>query len=219
MMKIKPFLPAILMITLSVVLLLAVGLTSFLNWQKEQALLLESEKKLATLNGRKEALDRLATAGSSLANLQSLVDGVLASDPSVPIVMDQVQQIAAETGVSVIALQFSGSVSEVKVQASVSGPYASVQNFLQSVENSGRLLLVTALHFTSAGASSQNGASVTATLDITNPYFSGNVDPTTDITKLLSPEFSNLTKTLSAYKIYAPRVGTGSVGKSNPFLK
>lgn len=233
--KIKPYLLSASLLVGSILLFLAIGLTSFFGWQEQQSLLSQTNIRLADLTARKAAIDKLNSSSISLSQLGTLANGILADESSAPVVMDQVQQIAAENGVSVVALQFSGNSSStsdslgnsVKLQVSVSGPYENVKNFLKSIESSGRLLLVTSLHFSSEVSAAvstpatpvQGGSAVTATLDIVNPYFSGKVDKTVDITKLVLPEFSTLANKLSSYRVYVPRVGQGAIGKQNPFLK
>lgn len=233
--KIKPYLSSVIMVSLAIILLVGVGLTCYFNWQEQSKILQGAKTRLEALTAKKASLDKLTSSSGSSLQLETLVNGVLVNESSVPVVMDQIQQIAGETGVTVVALQFSGSSvastaagtgNSIKLQASVSGPYQSVQSFLRSIESSGRLLLVSSLKFSSdiaqissAGPVAQNGSYVTATLDINNPYFSGTVDPNADITALLAPEFTNLAKVIQNYKIYSPQISNGAVGKDNPFQK
>jgi len=230
--KIKPYWLGLAFLGAALLITGLATVTSLLSWQQNLTEMASAQAELDTLTSRKNALDKLLSSKVALSQDKELLDAVLASDPSVPIVMTQVQQIASGTGVALTALQFSevSAAKEVttgksiKLQASVGGPYTSIQNFLHEVENSGRLLMVDSLRFAASVAKSNptaggGSAEVTATLSINSPYFDevGVEVANTNVLDLISPEFTKLIATLKTYRIYSTVVDESGVGKSNPF--
>jgi len=215
---IKPYSLGLVLVAVGLIILLAGG-GLLLSWQTEQTALDSVKAQVAVLEEKKAALDRLVAAKIPLGTYEATINGVLVDEPSVPVVMDQVQQIASESNVVVSALQFAGSgTSGTRLQVSVGGAYTNVLAFLNRLETAGRLLTVSSLRV-SAGVAGGSNSDVTATLELGNHSFSGQVSPQVDITKLITPEYTHLFQVLAGYKIYQARSGSGVVGKPNPFEK
>lgn len=196
----------IILIVISLAIAIGLGWPGLSSWQAQKKALDTATARLSQLERRQIVVNDLVTAKTNLSQAALLVDSVLADSSTVPAVMSQVGQIASENGVSVSALQFAGSVSDkgdfVKVQVAVKGSYEQIKNFLQAVESSGGLLLVGSLRLLAESQVSSN--IMTATLDISNPYFAGSVPETTDGAYFKSSEFNKLISTLNGYKLYTP---------------
>ncbi|MCX6783547.1 MAG: type 4a pilus biogenesis protein PilO [candidate division WWE3 bacterium] len=227
----KLYLPGIILAAISLILIAisSILLTKSIN---NSELVKSTNTGLSTLSSRLTTLKVYASNQNELRADNLLFDSVLTSDPSVPVVVTQVQQLAIDSSVSLSALQFSpgaptgsGAASSnnvIGMQLSVSGSYNNVSAFLRNVENCGRLINVKSLRLSTSNVGLTAGQTditqaVTATLTLESPYYVKSSKAETATVDLKNPEFIKMVTLLRTFKIYAPRVDNSGIGKSNPF--
>jgi|GEM_PF-3342429 len=223
----------------ALILFLAIGLTSFSKYQSDSVKTKEIEGQLEGLKARLAIVNKTSPDRASLAENSKLMDAVLPSDSSVPVVMTEVQQIANETGVTLTALQFAEGGSTVggtklagavNMQTSAAGSYNTIQAFLKGLENAGRLLIVDSLRFSSTSSqpvaaigettpSSVGTTTITVSLNLVSPTFAGKPGTLSQAVSFNTPEFTKLINLVKTFKIYSPTVDASGVGKSNPFTQ
>jgi Tfp pilus assembly protein PilO len=147
----------------------------------------------------------------------TLVNDVLVSEPMVPELLAQVDQIAKEAGLDVSTLTYStGSVSNsdkektsystVTVSIGAKGSYDQVTSFFKILENSARIVNVDSFRYTKSDT--EEGAS---TLDfastLTAPYLKVESSAVTDDTvnlDITSKGFAEVMSQLKMLKVYKP---------------
>jgi Tfp pilus assembly protein PilO len=185
--------------------------------QTKEELAAKQEKKLV-LEKKVKDLHKLVDFKNVVDENSALVNRVLESESKVPYLLNQVDRIARNSGLSVVKLSYSyGSTSDedtgvdyqtVDVSLGVSGSYAQTVSFLKSVENAARVIDVADIRF-SVATSGEEAGLLSSIFSLTSPYLFVESNAITDdpvgidITSNEFVDFINLLKSLTYYDISA----------------
>lgn len=221
---------------LALPLLLSLGLILGVVLPQGKLLLSLLEERSAAAS----RLERITAKATKLADLLSqqetlaadltLVDAALPSSENVPQLMNQVQQIATESGVFLKGLNFGlgargstaapAGVSKVFLQVEVWGPYSNLKAFLGSLEGASRLVIAENIKFDLVNTR-ETGETLKTVLTLASFYLEHQKDVAleTPVTlDLSSPKLLRVLEELKELKVYRFRIEPlESGGRLNPF--
>lgn len=192
--KIKRFI-ANLVIPLIALVIMGVLFFAFIRPSFSDKPLLEQE-----LTQKTELAEKLRVKSSKLENLLDfktsveennvLLENVLVSDPEVPQLLTQIDQIANEAGLEISKVSYSirdlGGTNEeqlpydiVAVNLGTKGSYAQTVAFLKSIENSGRVVFVSDLKFNLV-ENEEIGSYISTSYVLISPYVQVDTEAATD---------------------------------------
>lgn len=176
-----------------------------------------------TLNTKLQRLNRLVDFKTVVEEDSALVDRVLVSEEEVPRLLDQVNQIATDAGMSITRLSYSyGSTgssdkTEKKAFSSVSVSLGSDANYeqiillMQSVEKAARFVSVPNFRY-ATGTSSTGDKTLNASFSLDSPYLFVQSTAVTDepldldISSQKFIDFINMIKELKYYEFINPNI-------------
>ncbi len=215
------FIVPLLCLALSVIL----ALTIIIPYFKQKDIIAQeiSSKEVlkSTLSSKVLLLNKLTDFQSMLDENSMLVDKVLVSEDNVPLLLDQIYQIATNTGLKVTRLNYSygnpsttpaGSApaslfNEVDVSLSTDGNYDQVINVLKDTETAARILYVSSIRYTK----DKEGV-INTNYSILSPYLFVQSDAVTDdpieldVSGQAFVDFINRIKALRIYEVVNPNM-------------
>lgn len=193
----------------------------------------QTQETLTKLAQKSKTLKNLASQKAILEADYAVMKDVLATDPEVPTLVDQVQKIATDSAVTVKSLNFSGekkdkkekegALTELGVGISIEGVYDNVLAYLRAVEQAARVLKVKALRFTAvSGEGKSEAGNITTSVGLSSYY-----QPETAKASLESPvpadfqskKYQDLLIKLRNLQVYRAIIDTSGVGKPDPFSR
>lgn len=176
-----------------------------------------------TLNTKLQRLNRLVDFKTVVDEDSALVNRVLVSEEEVPRLLDQVNQIATDSGMSVTRLSYSygstgtsdktqkASYSIVSVSLGADANYDQIILLMQSVEKAARFVSIPNFRY-SAGTSSTGDRKLTASFSLDSPYLFVQSNAVTDepidldISSQKFVDFINMVKELKYYEFINPNI-------------
>jgi len=176
-----------------------------------------------TLSTKLQRLNRLVDFKSVVDEDSGLVNKVLVSEEEVPRLLDQVNQIATNAGMSVTRLSYSyGSsgtsdknktkaYSSVSISLGTDTNYEQIILLMQSVENAARFVSVPNFRY-STGTSNTGDKKLTASFSLDSPYLLVQSNAVTDeaieldISSQKFIDFINMIKGLKYYEFLNPNI-------------
>lgn len=175
-----------------------------------------------TLLVKIETLKKLHDFNEVIIENVTLVNKVLPDELDAPLIMDETQQLAVNSGVMVSSNSYSGGVAPdvpvadskvpvtsshktVNVALAGNATFPQLVLFLQNLENAARLLVVTSFRYTDVGEVKEGRAPLTASFSLESAYMSVKSDAVTDeplTIDIASTGFINFMTALKAMKYY-----------------
>lgn len=199
------------------------------SYKKLPELKLELSSKVTikqTLNTKLQRLNRLVDFKPVVEEDSALVNRILVSEEEVPRLLDQVNQMATNAGMSVTNLSYSygntGSAglsdttqkktySSVSVSLGADTNYDQVVLFMHSVESAARFVSIPNFRY-SVGASSTGDVELNASFSLDSPYLFVQSSAVTDepidldISSQTFIDFINMIKELKYYEFINPNI-------------
>jgi len=222
----KTLLNFVVPLVASVITLFLFVLVIYPSLKKLPDLKLELSRKVnmkQTLNTKLQRLNRLVDFKVVVDEDSALVNRVLVSGEEVPRLLDQVNQIATNSGMSVTRLSYSyGSIgasdktqkipySVVSVSLGADANYDQIILLMQSIEKAARFVSVPNFRY-SAGTSSTGDRKLTSSFSIDSPYLFVQSSAVTDepidldISSQKFIDFINNIKELTYYEFVNPNI-------------
>jgi len=190
------------------------------------------ETRLVNLKEKSTELADLLAFKSSLEENRDVFQYAIPVEASAPTFMTQVEDIAYESNVSLVALQFAGEAKrttesvdspKVKLSVSVNGSFDDIRLFLRNLEISSRLVIVDSIRFSIGFSRVEEGnAPLTANISLFSPYISEIPETEAESPLALDPsdsEFISVLNRVKELKVYARTVDPTGVGKQDPFAR
>jgi Tfp pilus assembly protein PilO len=192
--------------------------------QPELKLQIASSRALQSqLDTKLSNLRKVVDYNSVILENSTLVNKVLVDYASIPQLLTQLDMIARESGLEVSRLGNSGAsgtpvvgdipYSEVTVGMSVNGTYEQFVSFLETLETSARLVLITDFRFGSDTSGEDSVGKLGVSLILNAPYLKVQSSAVTDDPVNLdisSRPFLDLVAKLKSFKYYDIEVYEGS---------
>lgn len=185
------------------------------------------KKKISTeilLKNKMSILEKLVDFKTVVEENSIILLSAIPSEPQVPQLLTHVDQIARESGLSVVSMNYtlsSALTSEVGVTLAVSGNYDQITNFLFNLERSSRVVDLDNFRYTESSDSLGN-KSLLATFVLKSPYLAVNANAVTteplnlDITDKSFINLLNEVKKLKIYKYSIEDLKFKNVPESSP---
>lgn len=134
-------------------------------------------------------LNRLLDFKTIVDQNAALLDGVLVSEPNVPLLLTQIDTIANESGLEVSTLSYAFSSNRgssdsvnydsVNVALGAKGNYQQISAFLNSLETSARLVNVDSIRYSESNSEEDSGL-LNVSFVLTSPYLEVPQETVTD---------------------------------------
>lgn len=196
------------------------------SYKKLPELKLDLSRKVnmkQTLNTKLQRLNRLVDFKSVVEEDSALVDRVLVSEEEVPRLLDQVNQIATDAGMSITRLSYSygnssstdktqkKTYSSVSVSLGTDANYDQIVLLMKAVEKAARFVSVPNFRY-STGTSNTGDKKLTSSFSIDSPYLFVQSAAVTDepieldIASQKFIDFINMIKELKYYEFVNPSI-------------
>ena len=158
------------------------------------------------LNTKLEKLKKIVAFKATVDEDSALVNTILSTEPAEPKLLDQVNQIAVNSGLKVLRLAYSGSSKEnnVNVSLGAEGNLDQLTLFTESIESAARVVLLDSFRYTQ-GTDADKNSVLSVSITINAPYLfvqsTAVTDDPIDI-DLSSEAFNNLIAKIKAFKVY-----------------
>ena len=183
------------------------------------------EEELERLREKSRKLDTFSSQIRDLEKNLSLATKALPDEDKIPELMTQLQIMAAESGVSVSSLQYSGGsrkgkgeekgVENVQLKMGVEGEYQGIKRLFELIEEASRVVLLDQFSLLARRESSMSANLMLSSFYLAPP---DRVEVEAPISLSLSaPDFQAVMRRIEALKVYETEVDVGLVGKEDPF--
>ena len=222
---------------ISLIIILVVIYPSFKNLPKIKSELATKAALKQTLTTKLLTLNKLVDFKTVVEEDSNLVNKVLVLEEQVPRLLDEVNQIATDSGMSVTRLSYSygntttssdtaakKAYSSVTISLGTDSSYDQIIVFLQAAENAARFLSVPNFRYAS-GMNATGEKKLSSSFALDSPYLSVQSTAVTDdpITLDISSQgfvtFINMIKSLKYYEFINPNievVKTPEVSETTP---
>lgn len=190
----------------------------------------QKETRLVKLRDKSKRLADLLAFKTNLEEDKDVFEFAVPSESEVPTFMTQIEDVARESNVGLIALQFGGESTskdekeapKIKLSVSVSGSFRDIRTFLKNLERSSRIVVVDSIRFGVGLSNEPDSELLTANISLYSYYISDIPEVGSDMPISLdldSSEFIEVLGKVKELKVYSREVDPTGVGKEDPFAR
>jgi len=232
--NILSYLVTLIAVAVAVLSILVLIIPQYGNYQALQSEKITVESELSTIQAHAGYLQNLYSLRDKLvANIEISEQAIPVSKDRIPLVLDQLLQIAENSRVEVTDQSLSGviesetptSPNQIKIQMGVSGDHVNIMNFIKELEQARNLVDINSFEFSyveldtsDSSIDKSEGDKYAIKMNLTSYYMPEiNVSSLTvdDIVNKQNPE--DIITKLGQMKYYDPKVIEVEVGKDDPF--
>lgn len=210
------FIVPLVAVVISLLLFIAIIYPSFTKTPGLRNKLDETKTLQSVLKDKLSKINKLVDFKSVVDQDSALVNKLMPDDDDVPGILDQVDQLAKESGLDVSRLSYSfgdtggtpaeaGPYQSVIVSLGADGNYSQMVQFLKNVENSARLINVTNFRY-NASLNEDSAGRLSMTFSLVAPYMKVQSTAVTDDAlklDLTSGEFVSFINRIKGFKFYS----------------